>query len=175
MRAKPKLLQFEESRTGLRLTAKGLVIRSAAGAGKGVFSGLVAGIVVGIGARVAMRIVALTAGIRPEFTIGGTLLILVSTAAFGMMLGLIFVAVRRWLPGSGLWKGLAFGLFLVLFIGVPYILDGISDPDGELREGHHYSLGSVFSYRFSSTMVSSRRWSQSGWTNAGTEATTVRM
>ena len=81
----------------------------------GVLSGLVAGILVGgIGSRIAMRIVAYAAGTDPVFT-AATMNMLIFGAFLGTPVGVLFVAVRRWLPGSGLRKGLAFGALLVLF------------------------------------------------------------
>ena len=130
-----KLFQLEESRPGLQLAAKRFLFALAAGVGKGVLCGLAGVIVVGIGARIAMRIMALTAGNDPVFTFGGTMAILFPTAVFGIILGLIFVFLRKWLPGSGLWKGLAFGLIILLLVGIIFIFDEVSNTDSNLREG----------------------------------------
>ena len=95
---------------------------------KGVLVGLIAGLAVGLGARIAMRIVALAAGIQPEFTMEGTLFILMSTAVMGAPLGPVFLAVRRWLPGSGRSKALSFGVLVLIFLGIPFLLGGATDP-----------------------------------------------
>jgi hypothetical protein len=91
--------------------------------GIGFLAGLVAGILaVGFGARIAMRIVALVAGMRPNFSFEGTLIVLIFGATFGVIFGIVFVAVRRYLPLSGLRKGLMFGVILLLLIIVPPFL-----------------------------------------------------
>ena len=98
--------------------------------GVGVVVGLLVGAVVGgIGARIAMRIVALVASMQPSFTLGGTTGILVIGAILGMPFGLIYVAIRRYLPGRGLWNGLVYGALLWLIFVVPtFLLAG----EGEL-------------------------------------------
>ena len=47
--------------------------------GIGILSGMVAGLITGTGARIAMRIVALSAHRSPIFTVGGTFSILFIT------------------------------------------------------------------------------------------------
>ena len=103
-------------------------------AGIGVAAGIVAGVLWGIGARIAMRAVALADGGHTEFTIGGTLLILFVGGLFGIPLGLLFAAVRRWLPGSGLRKGLSFGGGLLALLVVPFALLGASDIGGDVLD-----------------------------------------
>src|SRR3972149_10802862 len=91
--------------------------------GAGLVAGLVVGAVIGgIGARIAMRIVALVASMQPSFTLGGTTGILVIGAILGMPFGLIYVAIRRYLPGRGLWNGLVYGALLWLIFVVPTFL-----------------------------------------------------
>jgi hypothetical protein len=92
-----------------------------------MLAGVVAGLVWGVGARLAMRIVAIAEGDATEFSIGGTILILLTGAILGLPLGLIFAIVRRWLPGSGIGKGLSFGLILALLLLVPFAALGASD------------------------------------------------
>ena len=46
------------------------------------------------------------------------------------MVGLVYVMIRRWLPGQGLPKGVAFGLVLLCFSGInPDPLAPLFDPD----------------------------------------------
>ena len=104
-------------------------------AGIGLLSGAGAGLVWGVGARIAMRLVALTDGRPTEFTVGGTVFILLFGAIFGTPLGLLFAAVRRWLPCSRLRKGLTFGGVLLALLIVPFILLGAADLDGDLLDG----------------------------------------
>lgn len=104
--------------------------------GIGLLAGLVAGFVVGgVGSRVAMRIVALVAGhehygevtdadeIVGKITADGTAFLVAAGTFLGVLGGLLYVAVRRWLPGTGFRKGLAFGGFLLLLFG-SVIIDG---------------------------------------------------
>ena len=97
----------------------------------GVLGGLIAGMIAGgIGSRVAMRIVTLAGGssiqgqlsdngnVIGEITLGGTIFLLLLGGIFaGVPGGLLYVVVRRWIPGSGLRKGLAYGTFLLLAFG----------------------------------------------------------
>ena len=77
-----------------------------------------------------MRGVALAVGQRPQFTLEGTLFILVLGLFLGAPLGVLFMALRRTLPGTGVWKGLAYGLFLDLVFVIPAVL---FYRDGEFR------------------------------------------
>jgi hypothetical protein len=93
--------------------------------GVGLIGGLALGILFGgIGGRAAMRIIFLAdqdsrgAPLAGDFNAGtitmdGTFLVLITAAALGVAGGLLYVVVRRWLPGSGPWRGVAYGLFLV--------------------------------------------------------------
>ena len=93
------------------LTAAGLV----RALGIGVLAGMAAGMVVGGGgARAAMRVAAVMAGPTKQgfhtengnpvghITAGGTVELLVQGALFGILGGLVFAAVKAWLPWSGL-------------------------------------------------------------------------
>ena len=98
--------------------------------GSGIVGGLLVGALVGgIGARIAMRFVALVASMQPSFTLGGTVGILTIGAILGMPFGLLYVAIRRYLPGRGIWNGLVYGALLwLLFIVPTFLLAG----EGEL-------------------------------------------
>lgn len=99
----------------------------AIGALAGAMAGVVAG---GIGGRIAMRVSAMAtedrfqgtlteAGNRVgDITVGGTLgLVLFGGALIGILGGLIYLGVRRWLMDLGPWKGLGFGLLLLAMLG----------------------------------------------------------
>ncbi len=90
----------------------------------GVASGLAAGLLTGVAARIAMRIFALAEGMRPEFSVGGTLAILVIFGVlFGIPLGMIYVRFWRRPTWIGAWNGLAFGtLLLIVLIVLPFLL-----------------------------------------------------
>jgi hypothetical protein len=91
-----------------------IALATAAGAASGV-------LVMGAGGRLAMRLLAVTADddaqgriteadeIVGEITVGGTIGFMVFIGLFGGLLtGLLYVAVQRWLPrgrGRGLWFG----------------------------------------------------------------------
>lgn len=98
-------------------------------ASQGILSGLLVGILIGIAARMAMRIVALVIDQGLEFSIGGTLGIILVVSFSSVLLCLIFVAVRKYLPGAGLLKGLAFGGLVFLCIGIPFLLGLLGPPD----------------------------------------------
>lgn len=92
----------------------------------GVIAGAVAGAVIaGGGGRTAMRIVALvdesSKGVRTDFgaiageiTLGGTFTLIMLMTVAGTMGGVLYIAVRRWLPWDGVARGLAFG-FAIAF------------------------------------------------------------
>ncbi len=90
--------------------------------GIGLAAGMAGGIVAGLGARLAMRGVALAGGLAPNFTLNGTLVIVVIGIMLGAPMGLAFVALRRFIPGAGIWKGLAFGILLfAIFMAPPFL------------------------------------------------------
>lgn len=106
----------------LRLTAAGL------------FAGLVAGAVAGLGSRLLMYVIRL---MNPShngefthanaevgrFTLDGTLSLAIEGMFFGVPGAVVYLIVRRWIPGMGVMKGLVFGLVL-LVVGAPAVLDG---------------------------------------------------
>jgi hypothetical protein len=98
--------------------------------GVGLLSGLIAGFLAfGVGSRLAMRISAVAGGeaiaglmtengnIVGQITADGTVFLLIAGAFIGLVGGLLYVAVRSWLPGSQRWKGLVFGVLLLLVFG----------------------------------------------------------
>lgn len=103
--------------------------------GIGVVAGCVAGFIAGgIGGRLAMKVVALLAGPGAQgritengSTIGvftaETLFLLFFGAALGMIGGMLYVALRPWLPHSERWRGVAFGAIL-LATGGALIIEG---------------------------------------------------
>ena len=96
----------------------------------GVLVGALGGLAAGLGARIAMRIVALIATGSGSFSLEGTLGILVFGAVLGVPFGLLFVGLRRWLPGPPWLKGLIFGAAgALIFVAPPFLL---AEPEGEL-------------------------------------------
>ena len=103
----------------------------------GVSASVAAGFLVGgIGSRLIMRILAIVndekagvvtenGNISGEITAGGTFgLIFFVGLSTGVIGGLVYVIVRRWLPGGGFLKGVVFGIILLCFFGAI-----IFDPD----------------------------------------------
>jgi hypothetical protein len=103
--------------------------------GIGILAGLIASLIISISARIIMRVVALNAHQLPGFSIAGTLRIIVIGVFVGFVPGfayalcMLFLSnapkVSKHLPGS-IWRGFAFGLLLVVIVGLPSIL--ISSP-----------------------------------------------
>ncbi len=101
--------------------------------GIGVLAGLAAGFVAGgVGSRLAMKLVALTAGpeVRGMITENGnrigaftadTGFLLFFGAFLGVFGGLLYVALRPWLPRSGRRRGPAFGALLLAACGTAII------------------------------------------------------
>lgn len=89
----------------------------------GALSGFMAGLLVtAIGGRIIMRIIALVDPFtHPRFTVDGTLFLVIIGIAFGAALGapfgLLYITVQGLLPVPRYWKGLLFGLFLLLTTG----------------------------------------------------------
>ena len=96
-----------------------------AGVVGGAFFGALIG---GIGGRIVMRIAFLidqeTEGARTdfgtigEFTAGGTFTLLVLATIAGVIGGVLYVGLRRWLPSSGAARGVFFGLMMMFGPGV---------------------------------------------------------
>lgn len=90
--------------------------------GVGLAAGMAGGVVAGLGARLAMRGVAYAGGLGPNFTLGGTFVILAIGLILGAPFGLAFVSLQPWIPGAGLWKGLSYGVLLfVIFLAPPFL------------------------------------------------------
>jgi hypothetical protein len=53
-----------------------------------------------------------------EFTIGGSVRLLVLTTIAGVLGGLMYIGVRRWLPSAGVVRGAYFGLALAFGPGI---------------------------------------------------------
>lgn len=100
----------------------------------GLLAGLVGGLVLGVGGRVAMRLIALGAGLEPGFSWGGTGEVVATGLLIGVPAAVVFVALRRFIPGPGVWRGAAFGalLFLALVVVPPAAARSASESVGRL-------------------------------------------
>ena len=97
--------------------------------------GLVGLVVAGGGARLAMGLIALaddredfgsitgSGAFVGEITFGGTVAVLVTSLALGILGALLYVAVRSWLPASGRYRSIVFAL-IVLGFGLFVTIDG---------------------------------------------------
>ncbi len=90
--------------------------------GIGLIAGMAGGLVAGLAARLSMRGVALAVGLPPTYSGEGTFVIALIGAILGTPLGLVYLAVRNFLPGTGIWKGLTFGLLLFVTLMAPPLL-----------------------------------------------------
>jgi hypothetical protein len=99
----------------------------------GIAGGFAGGLAAGLGARVAMRLIGMAAGeeaqgtaptgeIVGRFTWLGTLGILEFAVIVGIGAGLYYVWIRRFVPFSGLMKGLAFGGILLTTLAIELML-----------------------------------------------------
>jgi hypothetical protein len=116
-----------------RGTLRWLPARLVRDAGIGLLAGFAAGFVAGgIGSRLAMKVVALVAGPSAQGritengnTIGvfsrDTVFLLLFGALLGGVGGLLYVALRPWLPKAARWRGLAFGAMLLATFGTAVI------------------------------------------------------
>lgn len=100
---------------------RGVVLGAGAGLGSGVLMG-------GAGGRLAMRLLAATAGgpaqgrrteaeeVVGRISFGGTVgFVVFASLFFGLASGIVYLAVRRWLPGGRL-GGLAYGVLLLVAV-----------------------------------------------------------
>lgn len=110
----------------------------------GTFAGLIAGLTAGgLGARLAMRISAVAAGpamqgkitaaenVVGRVTAGNTAFVVVVGGMVGILGGLLYMGLRRWLPGTGAGKGLMYGLVLLLMAGSA-VIQGTNPDFGRL-------------------------------------------
>ena len=109
--------------------------------GRLILGGIGVGAVVfGVGSRVAMRIVGMIAspehageqtafGIVGRVTLAGVVGLVVFGSIAGLFCGLLYLAARSLLPGGWIARGLVFGLFLLVPIGIIIITSSRSDFD----------------------------------------------
>lgn len=71
----------------------------------GALGGALAGVAAGAVSRLSMRGVAVLAGLEPDFSLGGTLVILIIGAILGMPFAWLYRGVGRFLPVPERWRG----------------------------------------------------------------------
>lgn len=95
----------------------------------GIISGAIVGAAIGgVGGRIVMRIVYLidqsSDGAKTDFatvgeiTLGGTFSLMMLSTIAGIIGGFLYIALRRWLPLSGVPRGVFFGLLMAFGPGV---------------------------------------------------------
>lgn len=88
-----------------------------------MLAGLAVGaVILGIGGRIAMRMVALAAGEKLRFSVGGTAEIILAGAGGGTLGGLLFLIVQRFVPQAGSRRGMKLGAALLAIAVVPLLL-----------------------------------------------------
>jgi hypothetical protein len=76
----------------------------------GVLAGVGGALVSAVLARMAMRMVALAGNQPPIWTTQGIIEIALFASMLGAIIGPYYILIRRWVPGTGVRKGLAIGL-----------------------------------------------------------------
>lgn len=94
--------------------------------GAWLICGLVAGLLLGIGGRLAMRLIAIVERQPPELSLGGTIGVLITGLIIGLASAALFVPIRAYTPGTGVWKGGLFGLLVMLLL-LPILPPPIKD------------------------------------------------
>ena len=88
---------------------------------QGTLAGIAAGVITGIGARIAMRLVAIGVadgvGVRPEFTLAGTVAIVASGAIAGAPFGAAYALIEPRLPRPARAHGAMYAALLLMFFG----------------------------------------------------------
>jgi len=98
----------------------------------------VGAVIFGLGSRVAMRLVGMMAspehageqtafGTGGKVTVAGVVGLVVFGSIAGLFCGLVYLTARSRLPGGWLVRGLVFGLFLLVPIGIIIIASSRSD------------------------------------------------
>lgn len=87
----------------------------------GVACGITAGAIAALWARIAMRLVAVGVadgvGVRPEFTVAGTLVIVLTGVVVGAPAGLVYALVADRIPGPPRWRGVLYAGVLLALVG----------------------------------------------------------
>ncbi|HEY7093246.1 MAG TPA: hypothetical protein VH393_08710 [Ktedonobacterales bacterium] len=82
-----------------------------------------------IAARLIMRLIALALGNPPMFT-AATFVLLRTGLDHGVLMGVLFVTIRRYLPGAWLLKGAVFGVLLFALALLPFVLPFVGELQG---------------------------------------------
>jgi uncharacterized membrane protein YbaN (DUF454 family) len=122
------LIRSEEQPISLRswrMTAGDIARQLAIGAASGAFAGLIWG----LGGRLIMRFVANIADKAPQFNLQLTLMMLIGTTVLGLLVGLLYAAVRRALPQNKWLRGVLFGLGIMFTLGTALYLTSYMQAD----------------------------------------------
>lgn len=86
---------------------------------RGIVGALPGAVIVWSGLRMMMRTVAISSGLTPSFSFGGTFFIFLVSLIPSVFLGLGYLYFRRFLPGGGLVKGSLYGVAIGFLLGLP--------------------------------------------------------
>ena len=116
--------------------------------GVGALAGMISGLLAGIGARIAMRIVAVASESPVEFTVEGTVGILIIGVLISVFPGILYALVSGYLPGPWAIHGLLFGLALLVMIGLRFLfgIEGSELARGPLDLGRGLFAGLFLAY-----------------------------
>ena len=115
--------------------------------GVGVLSGVGVGLGAALSARIIMGLIAVELGRRPVLT-AATFVLLRTGLYDGILMGLLFVAIRRYLPRVGLVQGVVFGVLLLALAALPFVLPFL----GELQDAPVLGSG-LFAALFRATGI----------------------
>ena len=107
-------------RRGLLRVVKGVAVAAVCG--------LLAGVFIGLGARVGMAAIPVANGGTPSFTLAGSFSVVVTFAAYGVALGVVYEGLFRRLLRA---KGLAYGVLLMLASWYPLAQAGAQQLTGQ--------------------------------------------
>lgn len=142
----------------------------------GLLAGLLAGLLNAILARVLMRIVALVVSGQGSFSVGGTAAIFGFAMLLGPLLGIVYRAVWRFLPGPTLVKGLVYGIALVIVFQIP-VLYIVPDFRQELMIAGPVGFGvfGLINFAFVLTLARLTAWLEDAWPRDGSRRAAVMV
>lgn len=97
--------------------------------GYGALSGFIGGLVWGVAGRTIMRFVANVAEKAPQFNLRLTLMMIIATAIMGLLVGLVYPTIRKWLPKQDWVRGAFFGLIVAFTLGYMLYISPVMQAD----------------------------------------------
>ena len=130
----------------------------------GLLAGLIAGVLGGVVARILMRVIALIVTGRGEFSIGGTLGILMIGGLIGPLFGLIYRSTIFKLNAPWPMKGLFYSLVLLIGFQLPalYVFLGLREElmiVGPLG----FPIFALMNFSFTLILAAATAWLEKAW------------